>query len=152
MRPSAEKDFVHTLDGARTFAAAIGMHSLNTGVLLDSFHWHTSGGTRKEIEHLDHHEVVGVHISDAVAGRATVDQRALVGETGVVDISGFLTSLRAIGYLGPLTVALRNADIRPMTLLKGPTLQTHTFATRSSPDAAAAKASAALDHVLANTT
>lgn len=135
LRTSTHKDFVHTLDGMRTFAASIGMHSLNTGVVLDSFHWHTSNGTRNEIEHLDYHEVVGVHINDAVAGRALDeqldDEREMVGATGVIDIAGFLRSLETIGYLGPLTVKPCNSTVRSM-----------------SPDAAAAAASAALDRVL----
>jgi sugar phosphate isomerase/epimerase len=119
MRTGEDKDFVHTLDGARTFAAAIGMHTLNTGVLLDSFDWHASGGSCNEIEHLDHHEVVGTHLSDAVIGRTTAeqltDERQLVGATGVIDIKGFLSSLRSTGYLGPLTVAPRDAHVRSMS-------------------------------------
>jgi sugar phosphate isomerase/epimerase len=136
MRTSAHKDFVHTLDGARTFAASIGMHTLNTGVLLDSFHWHTSGGSVNEIEHLDHHEVVSVHLNDGVADRTNDeqldDERGLIGTTGLVDISGFLNALRTIGYLGPLTIAPGDASLRAM----------------SANDAAAA-ASKALDRILA---
>jgi sugar phosphate isomerase/epimerase len=135
MRTGPAKDFVHTLDGMRTFAAAIGMHSLNTGVLLDSFHWFASGGSLAEIEHLDHNEVVSVHVNDAVVGRRIDEQidqeREMVGSTGVIDIAGFLGALRAIGYLGPLTVEPFNAGIKMM-----------------SPDSAAAAASAALDRVL----
>ncbi len=97
MRPSDHKDFVHTLDGARTFAAAIGMHSLNTGVVLDSFHWSASHGSINEIEHLDHHEVVFTQVDDSVA-----------------DIAGFLDALRRIGYLGPLTLQPRNLDVASM--------------------------------------
>lgn len=135
LRTSGHKDFVHTLDGARTFAASIGMHSLNTGVLVDSFHWYTSGGSLNEIEHLDHQEVVSVYLNDAVATRsidAQLDhERELVGSTGVIDISGLLAALRTIGYLGPLTVAPFNSAIQAM-----------------SPDAAVGAASAALDRVL----
>jgi sugar phosphate isomerase/epimerase len=135
LRTNRYKDFVHTLDGMRSFAAAIGMHSLNTGVLLDSFHWYTSGGSLREIEHLDHHEVVYVHLNDAIATRSIDeqldDEREMVGATGVIDIAGFLASLRTIGYAGPLTVEPFNAVVREM-----------------SPDTAAATASAALDRVL----
>ncbi len=136
MRTGPCKDFVHSLDGMRTFAAAIGMHSLNTGVLLDSFHWFASGGTLAEIEHLDQNEVVSVHVNDAVVGRGVEEQldqeREMVGSTGLINIAGFLAALRTIGYVGPLTVEPFNARIRTM-----------------SPDSAAATASAALDRVLA---
>ncbi len=135
MRTRPSKDFVHSLDGIRTFAAAIGMHSLNTGILLDSFHWYTSRCSVAEIEHLDHNEVVSVHVNDAVAGRKVDEQldheREMVGATGVIDIAGFVTALRTIGYVGPLTVEPFNAPVKAM-----------------SPDAAAATASAALDRLL----
>jgi sugar phosphate isomerase/epimerase len=88
LRSPEHKDFVHTLDGARTFAAAIGMHSLNTGVSIDSSQWHATGGAVQEIAHLDHHEVVYVHVNDAVE----------------IDTDGFLGALRSIGYEGPVTL------------------------------------------------
>jgi sugar phosphate isomerase/epimerase len=135
LRTNMHKDFVHSLDGARTFAASIGMHSLNTGVSLDSFHWYASGGSVNEIEHLDHHEVVYVHVNDAVAGRSAEDQldeeRELVAATGVIDINGFLSALRFIGYQGPITA--------------GPVQRVGRLL---SPDLAATEASAALDRVL----
>jgi sugar phosphate isomerase/epimerase len=135
MRAAEHKDFVHSLDGARSFAAAIGMHSLNTGVLLDSFHWFASGGTLREIEHLDHHEVVYTYLNDAVTGRLIDeqidDEREMVGTTGVIDIDGFLGSLQRIGYVGPLTVKPNTVAIRSM-----------------SPADAAVAASRALDEVL----
>ncbi len=135
MRDLHVKDFVHTLDGARSFAAAIGMHSLNTGVVLDSFHWYTSHGSIREIEHLDHHEVVYAQLNDAVLGRSVDelrnDETELVGATGVINVEGFLGALRTIGYTGPLTVASSNTAMRAM-----------------SPSEAAATASKTLDQVL----
>jgi sugar phosphate isomerase/epimerase len=136
MRNDQHKDFVHTLDGMRTFASAIGMNSLNTGVVLDTFHWYTSGSSIQEIKHLDHQEVVGVHLNDAVVGRSVEQQmnheREMPGSTGVIDIAGFLNALRTIGYIGPLTIEPFQAAIKAM-----------------SPNDAAAAASAALDRVLA---
>ena len=47
-----------------------------------------------------------VHVNDAPAGVPVEEQldnvRALPGETGVIDIAGFLQSLQAIGYDGPV--------------------------------------------------
>jgi sugar phosphate isomerase/epimerase len=135
MRDLHVKDFVHTLDGARSFAAAIGMHSLNTGVVLDSFHWYTSHGSTREIEHLDHHEIVYAQLNDAVLGLSVdeqrTDERELVGATGAINIEGFLGALRTIGYTGPLTVASSNAALSAMR-----------------PSEAVATASKALDQVL----
>jgi sugar phosphate isomerase/epimerase len=50
--------------------------------------------------------VVYVHVNDAPAGVPVDEQvdnvRALPGETGVIDIAGFLQALQAIGYDGPV--------------------------------------------------
>lgn len=136
MRREHAYDFVHTLDGMRTLAAAIGVNSHNTGLLLDAFHWWTSHGSLTELKHLSPAEVVYVHLNDAQAGlppEAQLDQmREQVGATGVIPIQPFLAALRQIGYDGPLTVEPFSAAIKAM-----------------SPDAAASATSAALDHVLA---
>ena len=136
MREGRAYDFVHTMDGMRTLAAAIGVTSRNTGLLLDAFHWWTSHGTVTELRHLNAAEVVYVHLNDAqaeLACDAQIDQiREQVGATGVVPIQPFLAALRHIGYDGPLTVEPFSAAIKAM-----------------SPDAAAAATSAALDQVLA---
>ncbi len=135
IRAGHPHDFVHTMDGMRTFAAAIGMTAKNTGLLLDAFHWWTSHGTQTELEHLKADEIVCVHLNDAVAGRdrdAQIDnQREQVGATGVIPIRDFMHTLRKLGYAGPLTVEPFNAALKAMT-----------------PDAAAAATSAALDRVL----
>ena len=136
MRTRPCKDFVHSLDAMRTFAATIGMHSLNTGIVLDTFHWYTSGSTVADIEHLDHNEVVSVHVNDAKIGRQVDEQlnheREMVGATGLINIDGFLAALRTIGYAGPITVEPFNAEIATM-----------------SRHSAAATASSALDLALA---
>ena len=50
--------------------------------------------------------MVYVHVNDAPAGVPIDEQmdgvRALPGATGVIDIAGFLQSLAAIGYDGPV--------------------------------------------------
>lgn len=134
-RARTAKAFVHTFDGVRTLAASIGMRSLNTGVLLDSFQWHASGGSLNEIEDLDHNEVVSVQLNDAVTLRSIdeqiQDERVMVGATGVIDVPGLLRALRNIGYQGPLTV--------------GPVVGQSVSL---SPERAAAVASAALDQAL----
>jgi sugar phosphate isomerase/epimerase len=79
----------------------------NVGILLDCWHWHTSEGTVEELYALKPEQVVYVHVNDAPAGvamEAYVDNvRGLPGETGVIDIAGFLKALEAIGYQGAVT-------------------------------------------------
>ena len=79
----------------------------NVGLLLDCWHWYTSHGTLDDLKRLTAEQVVYVHVNDAPAGIPVDEQqdmvRALPGETGVIDIVGFLQTLRAIGYDGPVT-------------------------------------------------
>jgi sugar phosphate isomerase/epimerase len=104
LRVSQKFPFVHTLPQMIELGQAIGP---NVGLLLDCWHWYTSHGTVDEIRALKPEQVVYVHVNDAPAGvdiDAQVDNvRALPGETGVIDIVGFLQALRDIGYDGPVT-------------------------------------------------
>jgi sugar phosphate isomerase/epimerase len=79
----------------------------NVGLLLDCWHWYTSGGIVPELLALQSQQVVYVHVNDAPAGLDRDEQidnvRCLPGETGVIDIVGFLQALQTIGYDGPVT-------------------------------------------------
>jgi len=97
--------FICTMDGMLDLAGAIGTG--NVGLLLDAWHWYTSHGTIDDLLRLSDADIVQVHINDAPAGVDVDDQidsvRALPGETGVIDLAGFLGALRQIGYTGPVT-------------------------------------------------
>jgi sugar phosphate isomerase/epimerase len=103
-RAAFRHEFIHTLDGVMELVAAIGTG--NVGVLLDSWHLYTSGGTLADLESLTNDDVVVVHVNDAPAGIARDEQidtvRALPMETGVIDLVGFMRALREIGYDGPV--------------------------------------------------
>jgi sugar phosphate isomerase/epimerase len=118
MRRQYPYDFVHTMDGMRAYAAAAGMHTHNTGLLLDCWHWYTAHALVQDLERLDPKEVVYVHVNDAPAGRAVDDQidneRMMAGATGVIDIKGFVGALKKIGYDGPVTVEPFNQAIREL--------------------------------------
>lgn len=81
----------------------------NVGVVLDSFHWYTSGGTVEEVRTLlaapAGARVVCVHLNDARPGRSREEQRDgerdLPGATGVIDLRGLVDALDEIGYDGP---------------------------------------------------
>jgi sugar phosphate isomerase/epimerase len=80
----------------------------NLGILLDAYHWHTAHGTLEQLAALSDADIVDVHVNDALPGVAVdelLDQvRALPGETGVIDLKGFLSNLARIGYTGPVMV------------------------------------------------
>jgi len=104
-RAKAGHAFIHTMAGMLELCDAIGTG--NVGLLLDSWHWYTSGGTLEELGKLTADQVVRVHINDAPKGLplgAHIDsERALPGATGVIDLAGFLRQLDAIGYAGPVS-------------------------------------------------
>jgi 2-keto-myo-inositol isomerase len=107
-KPSRDRSrfpFIHTLEEQLELNDAIGAD--NVGVLLDSYHWFTSGGSVSDIEKLTGKQVIEVHVNDALTG-LPVDQlpdgkRALPCSTGVIDLQGFMTALRRIDYAGPVT-------------------------------------------------
>ena len=85
-----------------------GPTSIATSVPCDCYHWYTSRGTLAEINTLSASQVVYVHVNDALAGVDIADQlddvRLLPGSSGVIDLTGFLRALDAIGYDGPVAV------------------------------------------------
>ena len=96
-------EFIHSMEQMLELCAAIGP---NAGLLLDCWHWYASGGTLDALRKLKPANVVYVHVNDAPKGltlETLIDNtRCLPGETGVIDIAGFLGALKAIGYTGPV--------------------------------------------------
>jgi sugar phosphate isomerase/epimerase len=105
LRATRRYEFIYTLSGMLELCRAIGTD--NMGLLLDAYHLYTSHGAPDEVRRLTNQDVVAVHVNDAPAGVAVDEQldqvRALPGETGVLDMSGFLQALQTIGYDGPVT-------------------------------------------------
>lgn len=105
-RTAAKYDFVYSMDGMLALCAALGTG--NAGLLLDAWHWYTACGTIADIEKLQDSDIVYVHLNDAPAGIPVGEQRdhvrALPGETGVIDLAGFLAALRHLDYTGPVVV------------------------------------------------
>ena len=104
-RKSARYGCAYTMEGMLAVACAIGTG--NVGLLLDCWHWYTCQSTLTDIRQLVAEEVVYVHVNDAPTGIDVLEQidstRCLPGETGVIDLVGFLQALKEIGYDGPVT-------------------------------------------------
>jgi sugar phosphate isomerase/epimerase len=104
LRESKKYPFIYDMEGMLHLARQIGP---NVGLLLDCWHWYTSGGIVADLHSLSAKQVVYVHVNDAPKGVAIDKQidnvRDLPGATGVIDIKGFLKALDAIGYDGPVT-------------------------------------------------
>jgi sugar phosphate isomerase/epimerase len=98
LRIGHKYSFIHTAGDMLKLCQDIGTG--NVGLLHDSFHWYTSGGTLADLAQLSDADVVDVHVCDAQAGLSRDEQidgiRALPGETGVVDVPGYLRGLAAM--------------------------------------------------------
>lgn len=113
-RKGRKYEFIHNLDGALELLDAIG--EKNTGLLLDSWHWHLAGHTKADFSRITSAEqVVLAHINDAPAGIPAEEQvdsaRSLPGETGVLPIGEFFDALLALDYTGPVVAEPFVADL-----------------------------------------
>ncbi|HEX8235608.1 MAG TPA: sugar phosphate isomerase/epimerase family protein [Abditibacteriaceae bacterium] len=89
----------------------------NIGLLVDSFHWYTSGGTPMDLASIPTWQVVHVHVNDAPNVPREQQQdgvRLLPGASGVIDIQAFLKTLDAIGYDGPVAAETFSAELKAL--------------------------------------
>jgi len=109
-RKGQKHEFVHTLEQALELLKHVDRP--NAGLMLDCFHWACAGETEAQLAALDPKLIVAVHMNDLVPDRAmeeqTVMERLLPGESGLVDMGGFLRGLRDCGYTGPLSAEPTN--------------------------------------------
>ena len=113
---SSRYAFIHTLPELKELIADMGRP--NAGVVLDSWHWYTSGGTVADLKTLTNHDVVSVDLNDAPKGVPVDEQqdgkRELPCATGVIDTAGFLNALNSIGCDAPVRCEPFNAPLRAM--------------------------------------
>ncbi|SDS70423.1 sugar phosphate isomerase/epimerase family protein [Microlunatus soli] len=98
--------FIHSLGEALELIVEVG--APNIGLILDSYHWYTAGESADDLEGLSDADIVSADINDARDDRERDEQqdldRRLPGATGVIDLDGFMSALRAAGYDGPVKV------------------------------------------------
>ncbi|MGV3614616.1 MAG: sugar phosphate isomerase/epimerase family protein [Fimbriimonas sp.] len=115
LRDQFTHPFVYTQDGMLELGTQIGP---NVGLLLDCWHWYTSGGTIEDLKRLRPEQVVYVHVNDAPEGVHVDEQRdnvrRLPAATGVIDIAGFAAVLREIGYDGPVAAEPFDDSLRDL--------------------------------------
>ena len=105
-RDGKKYSFIHTMD--EILQLGRDMATGNVGLLLDAYHWYTSGGVMTDLERLTDADIVDVHVNDAPAGVPRDEQQDLVrtlpGETGMIGVPAFLKALGRAGYNGPVMV------------------------------------------------
>ena len=129
---TAKHAWIHRMDQLLEMEAEMGQP--NVGLLVDSFHWFTAGHTPAELAAVPARQVVHVHLNDAPdrpRDEQIDNQRLLPGE-GIIDLRGFLTALKTVGYTGYMGIETFSKEL-----------------TALAPDEAAARASAAAKSVLA---
>lgn len=129
---TAENVWIHRMDQLLEMEAEMGQP--NVGLLVDSFHWFTAGHTPEELAAVPVEQIVHVHLNDAPArprDEQIDSQRLLPGE-GVIDLLGFLTALKTVGYTGYMGIETFSKELTALP-----------------PDQAAARAAAAAKKVLA---
>jgi sugar phosphate isomerase/epimerase len=101
MRTWGAHEFLWRLPDTVQFASSCGP---NVGILLDSWHWHLSGGTVADV--LDAAPlVVHVQLADApdLPPEEVWDGERLLPGEGVADLVGFLGTLLRAGYAGSVS-------------------------------------------------
>lgn len=95
-------EFIWRMDEALEFAKECGP---NVGLTLDVWHWYHAGATKADIVAAGKDRIVHVHLSDCARmppEEVRDDHRLLPGE-GVIDLVGFLRTLKQIGYQGGIS-------------------------------------------------
>ncbi|MDR6554798.1 sugar phosphate isomerase/epimerase family protein [Paenibacillus qinlingensis] len=110
LRTRWQNPFIWTIDETLDWIDAIGER--NVGLLFDSYHWYTNGGTVADIEKLRADQIVHVHINDApdVPVEEVLDNGRVYPGEGVIDLAGFLQGLQRIGYTGAVAQEILTAE------------------------------------------
>jgi sugar phosphate isomerase/epimerase len=102
LRTAWANPYIWTLEETLELIDAIGRP--NVGLLLDAYHWYTTGLTTEDISNLKESQIVHVHINDAkdIQIEELKDNDRLYPGEGVIDIVSFLRSVQQTGYRGPV--------------------------------------------------
>lgn len=96
--------FIHTAAEILELIAAAGASQL--GLILDSWHWWTTGESTADLVSLKAAQIVSVELNDAPEGLAREqqidNQRRLPATTGVLPVAEFLKAVASTGFDGPV--------------------------------------------------
>ncbi len=133
-RFNRKHSFIHTAAEVLELIAAADASQL--GLILDSWHWWTTGESAADLASLQAAQIVSVELNDAPEGIAREQQidnrRRLPAATGVLPVAEFLNAVAGTGFDGPVMAEPFYAPLREATV-----------------DAAAAQVAAALKRTFA---
>lgn len=111
LRKHFKHEFLFTPSQVLELADAIGS---NVGLLIDSFHCHTSGTPWDDIAAIPASKIVLAHFNDAPAGlplHKIEDKNRLLPGDGCLDLPGFFSALHAAGYDGPVSLEVFSDEL-----------------------------------------
>lgn len=110
--------FIHT--AAEMLELIDATKGTQLGLILDSWHWWTTGETAADLASLKAAQIVSVELNDAPEGIAREQQidgqRRLPAATGVLPIADFLKAVTSTGYDGPVYAEPFYAPLREGTV------------------------------------
>jgi len=110
--------FIHTAAEVLELIATADASRL--GLILDSWHWWTTGETAADLASLKAAQIVSVELNDAPEGIAREQQidnrRRLPATTGVLPVAGFLQAVARTGFDGPVMAEPFYAPLREETV------------------------------------
>ena len=116
LRDAKRFAFISTREETQALIAE--MNQPGVGLVLDSFHWYTSGEGVDDILTLTNQDVVACDLNDARAGRtreAQIDgERELPLTSGAIPVKEFLEALVTIGFDGPVRAEPFNQVLNDM--------------------------------------
>ncbi|CAM3370915.1 sugar phosphate isomerase/epimerase family protein [Marinicrinis lubricantis] len=102
LRSTWTNPFIWTMEQTLDLIAAIGKS--NVGLLLDSYHWYTTGQTAEDLHRLRVDQIVHVHLNDSDASpEEALDNDRLYPGEGRIDLGSFLKALKTAGYQGAVS-------------------------------------------------
>lgn len=110
--------FIHT--AAEVLELIDATKGTQLGLILDSWHWWTTGETAADLASLKASQIVSVELNDAPEGIAREQQidgqRRLPATTGVLPVADFLKAVAGTGFAGPVYAEPFYAPLREGTV------------------------------------
>jgi len=116
LRFNRKHPFIHTSAEVLELIKETG--GTHLGLILDSWHWWTSGESVEDLRSLNKTQIVSVEINDAPKGidreQQKDNQRGMPATTGVLPIKDFLTAIAGTGFDGPVMAEPFYAPLRSL--------------------------------------
>jgi sugar phosphate isomerase/epimerase len=116
LRTAWKHPFIWTIDETLDLIEAIGLP--NVGLLVDSYHVYTTGMMSESLSMLRADQIVHVHLNDAKdqPPDQLLDHERLYPGEGVLDLRGFVHTLKQLGYAGVVSQEVLGQAGPPSTM------------------------------------